>query len=208
MYVRAEVIRQKRETDKMIRRMSEQALSVSPGKKIIIALDLSWAKNAQCLNILESALTKLSGKDNILILRSEGDSLAGLIDKNVSDGDYSNVVILGPYTTITSGSFAHMKLTQYEKRAFFAEIDPRELTAKLDPGVYNYIRLVEMINIALELAFRNDITVESLNQMYPGVMVIKTIDPREYIFLPKCQPLDLKLLKDIYDAQAKIIISA
>ena len=206
--IRGEKVRARQEARKMLDILSEKGEAIEKSKKLIIGLDLSWMPDAQSVKILLSQLQRLSGKDNIVLKIGEAKSLAAEINKEVEDKDFSNVIILGSTATVYNAAFDYMRNNLQSKRAFFAEIDPREIEKELAPGVYNYLRIIEMINISMALAFKDGRALGEIEQMYPGIMIQKTLSPNVFLFIPKAKPVELKELNELYKAQAKVIFSA
>jgi hypothetical protein len=208
MQTRAEKVRGQKETRRMLDNIAQYAHKAGDNKKLFIGLDTSWFSNAGELKVLMSYISKLSGKDNIVIKTGKGPGLASLIEEEIKDRDFSNVVVLGSEKTINNPAFNVMKNVSYGKRAFFAKIDPRQLRPALSPGEYYYIRVIEMINIALTLAFGERVSLKNIQQSYPGVRIRSTRDPKIYYFIPTAEPVELKELNELYKAQTRVIFSA
>jgi superfamily I DNA and/or RNA helicase len=176
-------------------------------RKLVLALDLDWLPDRQGVQVLLSALGRLSGKKDIVFIKSGGEELAKKIHEEAGEDDLSNVVVLASEKTLRAPLFRRMKMFSYDKRPFFAQIDPTFLK-DTDIGKYHFIRIVEMLRIAVHLASTKYPGIGALDLGASGVQVKRTLDPHVYIFIPEATPLDLGELTELYKAQADILFSA
>lgn len=190
------------------------------GQELIIGFDTSWIPGYEkdklehmALNPLIIELEKLEqrlsdlGLDNVIIVNKSGDDLAGELISNAekTNTPLSNVIVLASQDTINSKAFDNLRSTKDEKKAFIAAINTDELDKYCrehsEDSDRMYIRIVEMLSIALEL---------SLGKEPPNDPLIISYDQetRIVIFMPKPEPVDFKELKNRYDAERQTIISA
>jgi hypothetical protein len=179
--------------------MREVVAKAASGEKLIIGVDTSWVPGLQEADIenLLTVLTKLQKKkgfDNIIIKRSKGDALAGVLDAEIKKNDIplTNVVIIGNESVLFSERFDHFRKNAEEgKNAFFAGVSlPKDFTET------SYTRMLEMITMALRLssgATKEEAGISEIEVMQLG--------PRSFIFIPKASPLDF----EIYKVQARHI---
>jgi len=190
------------------------------GQKLIIGLDTSWIPGYEegqlqhmALNPLIRELKKLErrmnnlGLNNIVIEIGSRKDLANkvLLKAQTTNTPLSNIIILTGQSILTSGVFDSLKSTKNQRKAFIAVVN----TSKLDE-YYNghpqdsrqsYMRLMEMLNIAMELSMEK----ESLNN---PMIISYDRNTRMVILQPKAEPIDFTKMKKLYDAQKQAIIAA
>ncbi|MDD5634436.1 MAG: AAA domain-containing protein, partial [Candidatus Omnitrophica bacterium] len=153
---RCEILKGKYVTSDFLGILSEEALKVEEkgkGEKVVIGLGDRWIPDERGIQKLLSVVAKLSGKDNIEIVRGDGKALADGIKKAVGGDDYSHVVVLADPETINDPSFDDFKKAGLDKKAFLVSVDPKRLQEAKDEFVY--VRLMEMLRLALQLAFKD-----------------------------------------------------
>ncbi|MBN1526964.1 MAG: nucleotidyltransferase domain-containing protein [Candidatus Omnitrophica bacterium] len=179
-------------------------------RKIMVALETNgWIPKEQRAAIqpiitgiarLKEDLAKM-GLDNVVFVRGEGDSLAAAIEgEAVAAGVRGeDIVILASEETLKSEKFNVLRSADEEKRAFFAEIDPKNLTD------LTYIRLLEMLTIAMKLAFRDTATMAG----HPDI-IVESLGKRVARLIPKAESVekDLESLKKRYDTQKRALEAA
>ena len=92
---------------------------------------------------------------------------------------------------ISRAAFEPLKGTQQEAGAFFAGV---ELPEDFPPN--GYIRLVEMLTMAVNLAFG-----EKVAQADHPYIKFQKIGDRSYIFIPKAKAYDYEVLQELYRLQ-------
>ena len=189
------------------------------GEKVVIGIDTSWIPEGQLrlvsgLNGLLNELTRRSkkkGLDNVIIVKGNGTILASDIEaqrnKANSEGfdvPMSNIVILGDEELLKRSEFESFRShPEPRSRAFFAGVRlPKDFSDK------SYIRLLEMLTLAVEHAFgrpahNEHITVEAFRPdgSKPAV-------PRYIILIPEATSFDYNVLNNIYNGQRKVVSSA
>jgi hypothetical protein len=167
--------------------------------------------------------------DNVHIECDTGDALAGkLLDVQTQFNIPSvNIVALASHDTLeNSAEFKKLK-----GQSFLAAIDPRHVKDE-KAGEYNYLRLCEMLTVALEVNFRRDFTqlrqaivtgsfdgldrakvrdlLAGLASAHPELgidvsMVLNGI----LVFIPRAEPIDSeKKLRSIYEGQSTALRAA
>ena len=190
------------------------------GQKLIIGFDTSWIPGYKkgklehmALNPLIGELEKLEqrlsdlGLDNLIIVNKSGDDLAGELISSAekTNTPLTNVVALARQSTVNSKAFDNLRSTKDEKKAFIAAINTDELnkyySEHSEDSEQLYIRIVEMLSIALELSLGK----EPLNN---PLIISYDQETRVVIFMPKPEPIDFRELKNRYDAERQTIIAA
>lgn len=179
-------------------------------KKLIIGIDTSWIPDVQ-LSAIQGLLNRLSrlsqekGMDNIIIKRSKGVRLAGvLIDEiDKENAQPSNTIILGSCKVLESDAFSGFRtLDGSGKSAFFAKVTiPEEFPET------GYVALLDMLSAAIRLAFGE--SAASLDNPFVDILEERA---RTFSFIPKIIPdaerIGLIELKKAYDSQAQFITAA
>ena len=178
------------------------------GEELIIGLGTDWIPGYKKRSLQHSAINpiikelltlgstlKRMGLDNVRLIYSEEKELSRKVMEEAEDSgtSFKNVVILASEKSIVSSSFDPLRSTAYEEKAFLAGIDPGMLEKKKAPeGKVNYIDIIKMLSIALELA---------RGKTVGGVPVIKQYMPliRTVIFMPRSEPVDYEDIKRIRD---------
>ena len=206
---RCEVVRGEVKTQTFLDNLAERAYTIDDEEKLLIAIeDGECMPDKQHLQGLLNAICRLSGKDNIVILRGRGKALAKSIRDEVGE-NFSNVIVLGSPNTINSQAFSDMKSTKKERKACMIAIDPSEYERILASGEKApYIRIIEMLLLSLELAYNSRILLEELQRKYPHITIVPGENPRTFTFIPKAEALDHNELKDLYEHQLAVILSA
>ena len=165
---------------------------------IIIALGTSWIKGYEkgrslqynALNPLIASLrTYCEARGIPLIVDDDDKLLAHINTERAKEGKYgAKVVVLAGKDTAASDDFAPLR--NDGKNAFVVGIDNQELTAD------SYIRLMEMLTIALKLSVGLEISLDNAH-----ITITKDNEHHIYIFLPHAEPMDYERLKSIYRVQ-------
>jgi hypothetical protein len=178
------------------------------GEKILIGFETSaWVPEAQQgaiqpliagISRIKDELAKM-GLDNIIIIRDAGDALASAIERERVNSDIGmkNIVVLASEKTLSSGAFDGLRSTETDERAFFAGIDPANISD------LSYIRLMEMLDIAMRLAFKDTIALTG----HPDI-IVQSIGARLIRLIPKAEPKSYEELKGVYEAQRKALEAA
>jgi hypothetical protein len=162
----------------------------------------------QEIRSLPEALRSMGLDNVILIMDKAGDELkdAILTEAQKTHTKLSNVVVLASNATIQSGSFACLRSTPEEARAFLAAIDPSELEkyyrGPRDAAKELDINLLELLSIALELAAGKE---------PPNIPIISSYDKarRIVVILPKAAPKDYDTeLRDVHRARKSALQAA
>ncbi|MFC1480429.1 hypothetical protein ACFL5Y_03165 [Candidatus Omnitrophota bacterium] len=173
------------------------------GQKIILALETDWIPKDQMRIIqkLIQEIGKLGG--SIKVVRGSADELAGKLNDAIeAEGvQLKNVVVLAGKDTIKRKEFAPIRAKDNSDtdKAFFVGVDASEL--KED----SYIRLMEMLTMAMRMAFGQRPIFEHPRIKMPPEN-IKNI--RTVIFTLKAEKIKLGDLVKIYDAQKDILSDA
>ncbi len=148
------------------------------------------------------------GINNVSILHESADALAGamLKEAEATVTSMKNMVAMASTDTINSEGFKVFRDADDNNRPFLAGINATELVKAYaefgeTTGKQLYIRLTEMLYIALELASGKDI---------PQLPAITFYDKQKriVIFLPKAEPLEYELLREKYNADLGVLRAA
>lgn len=191
------------------------------GQRLIIGLETDWIpgysedKNRQkeamnpIIREIEElpAILRSMGLDNVVLIHASSGELASNItaEADRTQTSLSNVVILASKTTVTSDSFAALRSTQDEKRAFIAGIDPTELDKlaqeKEDADKPLNIKILELLSLVLDLASGKE---------PPNIPLISSYEKalRIVMLLPTAKPKDYEELKRSYTAQQTALAAA
>lgn len=188
------------------------------GTKIIIGIDSEWIgkagdtqlSSAQGLvNSLTNDLPRLLsqlGLDNVIVLREKGEELAVQV-KSAADREnvaYSNVIILGDSTHVTEGMFDELTDKDPNRSAFLVGVDSGSIKMRSQGAESHYLRILEMLTVALK-SYKFPERTESFANSSLG---IQKIGPKKFLFIPKAEPVDLGILKKIYECQRQAVIAA
>ncbi|MDD4956949.1 MAG: hypothetical protein PHQ61_04800 [Candidatus Omnitrophica bacterium] len=185
------------------------AMAGTAGEKdedIVIGIDTSWIPGQQqaaiqgLLNRL-SYISRKKGMRNIVVRRrKDAASLARALGEEVDKRGtpISNMIILAGENAIEHESLNMFRGNEVEKGAFFAGIQLPE-----DFGDNSYVRLVEMLEIAVNLAFGETVP----EGTHPHIRFIRDERSgyRKYVFIPEATPLDINILSELYDIQREEI---
>ena len=198
------------EARNFLNELSATSQKVQDKGNLIIGLDTSWVPDMTSLQSLVSTIRWLSGNDNITIITGKGEELAGKVldAKNETGTAASNIIVLGSKDAIGSSSFNDLRNNSADNRPCFITVNPQKLEEMNDPSQYNYIRIVEMLSVALTIAFSDEVSIEMLNQEHPFIQIQGSKDSRSFIFIPAAELLDLGELKRLYKIQESVIQSA
>ncbi|MBU1084178.1 MAG: cyclic nucleotide-binding domain-containing protein, partial [Candidatus Omnitrophica bacterium] len=175
------------------------------GEKIVIGIDTSWIPKVQ--GSLQSLLSEIYGlrdidPERIIIVRgNNGRELARDIMKEIEDHPESNapnVIVFGKASDIRFGEFRELESSKAERKALLVGIDPKNLMEEVPAGKANYIRVIEMIKAALELANMDE---EPDTMSIPGMENAYRIGPRRWLFIPKAEHLPIERINELYEAQ-------
>jgi hypothetical protein len=171
-------------------------------RSIVIAFDTNWIPDEQASFIqpLISALMRLHTRpnlNNIIVLRAKGSDLAAELIKMLANPNVrpSHVIVLADETTAFSDVFTAFKGTGSELKLFLAGVDAENLTP------YSYVRLLEMLDFALKIAFKETVSVH-----HPFINIERIPGDRRLVdFQPKAEPVDPKELKEIYQSEMQAV---
>ncbi|MFH1664979.1 MAG: hypothetical protein ABIA77_02410, partial [Candidatus Omnitrophota bacterium] len=149
-------------------KIRDGAIVEDPEEKKIIAIETDWVPDGQA-NFTGKLIQEIGKFKNIEVIRASSEKLAGKIREAVDSGRVSlkDMVVLASRSTIESPGFNEIRSVSDDdqEKAFCVGIDPVEL--KDD----SYVRLMEMLTMALQLASgktfirENDkITVKEVNR--------------------------------------------
>lgn len=165
---------------------------------LIIALGTSWIKGYEkgrylqydALNPLIGSLrTYCESKGIPFVVDSDDKLLARINAERAKKGKTgARVVVLAGKETVTLNEFATLR--NDERGAFVVGVDNQELT------VDSYIRLMEMLTLALKLFTGFEITQDST-----PIKIVKDDKLHIYIFIPRAEPMKYEQLKMIYEVQ-------
>jgi len=189
---------------------------VKKEQKLIVGIDTGWIPNMGCgLQGLVNKICRLSGLGNIIVVRGTGEALARELKEkaDAAGTDYSNIVVLTDESEIKSGAFNNLKSTKTEKKACLIGVIPAKLKGLKDPIKDNYVMILDMMRLALKLAFTDDAELDKvlaeLRREYPLIDVdLSDFGPRVFIFIPNAVPFDDTELKQIYANQEEVITAA
>ncbi len=176
-------------------------------EKIIIGIDTSWIPGMQrsAVQGLLNKLTHLSqrrGLNNVIVERETGEDLSRLLSERAEETGtpLANMIILGDRKVLKSNAFDPLRNPAGEKTgAFFAEIVLPE-----DFPETGYVRLLEMLTIALDLAFGEQASLGD-----PYIRIVKDAERTvQFMPLPDAKPLGLDDLKKKYQYQARVVAAA
>ncbi|MDP3791342.1 MAG: SAM-dependent methyltransferase [Candidatus Omnitrophota bacterium] len=178
------------------------------GRKILIALEIDGLVSTGQRSMMQPLLSELHrleddlrkiGLDNVIIVRGSGSEFAVKITKAMSASSIKlqDVIVLGREDTLNSSSFDNLKSTDSINGALLVGIDPRNLSG------YNYMRLLEMLMIALSIADGKQID----PKQHPEI-IIEFIGKRLIRLIPLAEPMKYEELKTIYKGQFKSLQAA
>ena len=134
--------------------------------------------------------------------RETGEKLSQLLSNKAKETGtpLANMIILGDRKVLKSNAFDSLRNPAGEKTgAFFAEIVLPE-----DFPETGYIRLLEMLTMALDLAFGEQVSLDD-----PHIRIVKDAERTiQFMPLPDADPLGLDDLKKKYQYQARVISAA
>ncbi|KJJ85128.1 PAS/PAC and GAF sensor-containing diguanylate cyclase/phosphodiesterase [Candidatus Omnitrophus magneticus] len=175
-------------------------------ENIIIGIDTSWIPKAYIQPLLNKlnyfAVSK--GFHNVVIERADGTALAGVLDDIVKKrkASLSSVIIIGSGKVLNDDAFSSFRAeNNVSSGAFFAIVDYGKDWEKLKDN--DYIRLLEILEISLKLAFGEMVSARK----HPAID-IKKMSSRECVLIPLIEPADETLLRDIYKAEKNAIMAA
>lgn len=164
---------------------------------LIIAVGTSWMKGYKEGETQHSALNPLiismrnycESKGISFIDDEDGNLLDRINAERAKDGNlYAKVVVLAGKDTVMSKAFAPLR--DPKENAFVVGVDNEKLEDN------SYIRLVEMLNLALKLSSGIDIDRSST------AIGIKEIEKSHfYIFIPPAKPMSYEDLRTFYEVQ-------
>jgi signal transduction histidine kinase len=162
---------------------------------LIIALGTSWIKGYEqgrylqydALNPLIANMRSYCEEKGIPFIVDDDANLVGRINEAQKTNPNAKVVVLTGEATAKSEDFA---LLRSNANAFIVGVNNQELT------VDSYVRLMEMLTMALKLSVGLEVTQDST------VITIKKDDTYKiYIFIPHAEPMDYERLKHTYEVQ-------
>jgi radical SAM superfamily enzyme YgiQ (UPF0313 family) len=165
---------------------------------LIVALGTSWIKGYEkgrylqydALNPLIGNIRSYCESKGIPFVIDDDDKLLTRINaERAKEGKQgAKVVVLAGKDTVASDEFAPFRNDQ--KNAFVVGVDNQELTTD------SYIRLMEMLTLALKLSVGFEISQDST-----PIKIVKDDKLHIYIFIPHAEPMDYEQLKMIYEVQ-------
>lgn len=165
---------------------------------LIVALGTGWIKGYDkdrglqynALNPLIVSLRTYCESKGISFIVGEDNRLLGLINNEKAKDVHANakVVVLADENIVRSEEFASLR--NDEKNAVVVGVNNQELTAN------NYIRLMEMLTLALRLSAGLEISLDNAH-----ITITKDSELHLYIFLPHAEPMDDDRLRIIYKVQ-------
>jgi len=180
-------------------------------EKIIVGIDASWIPRVQKVSCMKGLIKSLNalperlGLDNMkIIVASDGKQLVREIRSEMSMEDInvprSNLVILGDKNELELEMFDIFRNVDNKgESAFFAKIiSPEEGFPD-----NSYIRLMEMVVMALDLAFEGELTTGG----YRHTQYERGSSNRTYLFMPIPDAIEFKedMIELLYCAQADLI---
>jgi hypothetical protein len=173
--------------------------------KLIIGLDTSWIPGTQrgmtqsLVNAIERADEK-DGVKNLIVVRGDAKTLAAGIEEKLAETGtpLKNVVILASQETLGESCVNFEKFKQGPTGAlgaFMAAVDSSELTDFSD------VRLVEMLTVALKMAFGEKAASSPELEIVP-------ISERIVRLIPRASKVDPAELKRRYELQTQTIVAA
>jgi len=177
-------------------------------RPLIVSLGTSWIRGYERdgyghyrypqgveLNELITSIRNYYGsKKRISFIVGEDKNLPDLIGAELGKADMAGakVVVLAGQADVKSDRFAALRGDT--ENVFVVGVDNRELTTD------SYIRVAEMLNVALRLAFK-DIFKEDAMPKNPNIGVKEDSEYHIYILIPHAKPMDYEKLKAIYEVQ-------
>jgi hypothetical protein len=168
-------------------------------KMIIVGMDLSWVPEEQA-RIIQPALNAVKDLSrhgifiNIIIVRGKGNTLAEEVLKESSKAKLkpSRVIVLANGATAFGDVFTAFKDTDVEEKLLLVGVSPTNILKN------NYIRIFDMLNMALSLAFN-----ETRSARNPFIDVVLDPNNRRIIhFIPRSEPLSYEKLENVYYLQS------
>jgi len=171
--------------------------------EIIVAVETdSWVPGTQkgYIQALVQDLEKLNKEKSVRVIRGTKDELAVKLQKAIDEGKVplKNVVVLANEETLASDDYfkAMMEMDASEEKPFLAGVNAKDL------GEDSYIRLLEMISMAMRMAFGQRTISDH------SAVEVRHLNDRYVIFTPKADPVNFERLKEIYDIQRDILTKA
>ncbi len=171
-----------------------------------IALGTSWIKGYKkgiflqydALNPLIKSVRKFCEDNGIRFVEGDDETIVGAVkDIKEKDPGARGVVLAGEgVVNILEECFENAGL-ENDDSVLFAGVDNGNLT------VDSYIRFLEMLTIALRLSARDSVNeniIKVLQVRYPQ-LGLELVHGRRIKFIPKAEPLDYELFKEICEVQ-------
>lgn len=175
---------------------------------IIIGLDTSWIPEEQreyIQGLLKEfeRVSRKCGLENIIIRSAKGTKLAGIVEEEIKKKNtpVSNVIFLGHYKTLAKGAFDPFRPAGDPKNcALFAGV---ELPCGNLPA-NAHIRLFELLRTALYIANNGQIPNNK-----PFLYIVPEEGRKRILrfVIPRAELFDHKILKEVYTAQKKALVS-
>jgi hypothetical protein len=171
----------------------------------VIAIDTDWVPDEQkdMINKILQELEKSGHGVFTIIRKGKGESKEEFAAKVLREQKKlglpaKNIVVLADQKTINIDGFSGLKVEakEGEGTAFFAGVDGSKL------GSNSYINIVEMLELALRLAFVQGSAAKS------AYMETLKISERIYLLIPKARPVDMLKLPEVYNAIKEALKSA
>jgi len=164
---------------------------------VILALGTSWIKGYEtgkdqhrALNPLVIAIRQYCKAHGVAFIDKEDADLLSAINKERGENKNRRVIVLAGKQTVRGKDFLALE------NAFLAGVNNEALEEN------SYVRLIEMLTLLINLAFKQEIDEDYYDPEHPRVTVEKDKDlPNLYIFIPKAIPMDYEMLKHFYSVQ-------
>jgi len=170
--------------------------------KTIVAIDMGWIPVEQQTFVqgVVREVEKLERPRAMNVIRGNTGTIARELAEMVNSNlvRRKDIVIVAGKDTLEKDAFSAVTSggeTDTDS-AFLAGVDPKNLTGN------SYIRLMEMLTMALRMASGK----ASLSD-HTGIKIILK-GSRTAILIPKAEPFDILIIRNIYDAQKKALIAA
>ncbi|GEM_PF-4610017 len=165
-------------------------------RPVILALGTGWIKGYEkgrylqydALNPLITSIREFCKEKGITFVDRDDAELLDAIEKAKDGRTNARVIVLAGQETVESPEF---KALREDMNNFLVGVNNEELT------VDSYMRLMEMMTLTLNLAFDREVDLDN-----PNIIIRKHNKfPNIYIFIPKAEPMDYEILKEIYKIQ-------
>lgn len=195
------------EARNLIDELSVRAAEASrSNRKIVIGIDDAILLNKEDVQGLLSAVKTLAEKFGVVLVRGKGGALAGEVIKAAGgkDKDLGGVIVLSRPETLEDRAFDEIRSTQVEARACLIGVDTVNIKAVQDNGKEALYQILDILTAAMRVALSGR---DGAIPVPDGISIQKT-GPRQWLFIPRAQAVDIGGSKATYDLQKKAIDSA